>query len=73
MESTTYSLSPLWAAIWDEHRRVRAARAARRSLERDLAAFSSPGDVADLDALLRRHSEAETADIRGILAARRSS
>jgi hypothetical protein len=71
MESTSYSLGPLWTAIRDEHRRVRAARAARKSLESELAGYTSPGDLHDLDAILARYSEEETADIRSILAARR--
>ena len=40
----------------------RAARAARTSLERDLASYTSPGELNDLDAILDRHSEEETAD-----------
>ncbi len=71
MESTSYSLGPLWTAIKDGHQRVRAARAARKSLERDLANYTSPGDLNDLEAILSRYSEDETADIRSVLAGRR--
>jgi hypothetical protein len=71
MQSTAYSLRPRWAAIREELRVNRAARDARKSLERDLASYTSPGDLNDLDAMLARHSEEETADIRRILAARR--
>jgi hypothetical protein len=71
MESTSYSLGPLWTAISDEHRRVRAARAARKCLETELATYTSPGDLTDLDAILARYSEEETADFRGVLTARR--
>ena len=71
MESTSYSLGPLWTAIKDEHRRVRAARATRRSLERELAAYTSVGDLNDLEAILARYSEEETAGIRSVLTARR--
>jgi hypothetical protein len=71
MESTSYSLGPLWTAIKDERQRVRAARAARKSLERDLASYTSPGDLNDLEAILNRYSEDETADIRRVLADRR--
>ena len=73
MESTSYSLGALWTAIRDEHRRVQAARAARKSLETELASYTSPADLNDLDAILDRHSEEETADIRRILAARRAA
>ena len=51
----------------------RAARAARTSLERDLASYTSPADLNDLDAILDCHSGEETADIRRILAARRAA
>jgi hypothetical protein len=71
MQSTAYSLGPLWAAIRAELRDTRAARAARKSLERELASYTSPRDLADLDAILDRHGEQETADIRRVLDARR--
>jgi hypothetical protein len=71
MQSTTYSLGPLWAAIRAERRDTRAARATRKSLERELASYTSPRDLADLDAILDRHGEQETAGIRRILDARR--
>lgn len=48
-------------------------RAARRSLARDLATYTSPADLNELDAILSRHSEEESAEIRGILAALRAS
>jgi hypothetical protein len=51
----------------------RAARAARRSLERELSSYTSARDLNDLDAILDRYSEEETADIRRILAARRAA
>ena len=88
MENTTYELGPLLAEIRDGFRGMRAiraslraarredrraARAARDSLERDLASYTSPGDLNDLDAILDRYSDEETADIRRILAARRAA
>jgi hypothetical protein len=48
----------------------RAARAASACLERELASYTSPAELKELDAILQRHSEEETADIRRILAAR---
>jgi hypothetical protein len=86
MENTTYALRPLLAEIRDGFRGMRAiraclrsekrestraARAARRSLERELASYTSPGELSDLDAILERYSDEETADIRRIIAARR--
>ena len=73
MENTRHSLGRQWTVVREELRNARAARAARRSLERELASYTSPSDLNDLDAILDRHSEEETADIRRILAARRSA
>ena len=88
MQNTTYELGPLLAEIRDGFRGMRAiraslrasqredrraARAARTSLERDLASYTSPGDLNDLDAILDRYSDEDTADIRRILAARRAA
>jgi hypothetical protein len=70
MKITRYSPGPLWTSIRDDLRRARAARAARISLERELASYTSPSDLNDLEAILARHSEDETADIRRILAGR---
>jgi hypothetical protein len=71
MENTTQSLGRRWTAIRDEVRGARAARASRKSLERELAGYTSANDLNDLDAILDRHSEDETADIRRFLASRR--
>lgn len=65
-------VSPL-AAIRDELREAREARAARKALERDLASYTTQADLNDLDAILDRHTDEETADIRRILAGRRSA
>ena len=88
MQDTTSELDPLLAEIRGGFRGMRAiraslrasrredrraARAAHTSLERDLATYTSPGDLNDLDAILDRYSEEETADIRRILAARRAA
>jgi hypothetical protein len=51
----------------------RAAQATRRTLERELASFSTAADLNDMDAILKRYSEEETEEIRSILAARRAS
>jgi hypothetical protein len=61
------------AAIRDELREAREARAARKALERDLASYTTQADLNDLDAILDRHSDEETADIRRILAGRRTA
>lgn len=64
------SMTRTAAAIRDELREAREARAARKALERDLASYTRPADLNDIDAILDRHSDEETADIRRILAAR---
>jgi hypothetical protein len=51
----------------------RAAQEARRTLERELASFTTPADLTEMDAIVKRYSEEETEDIRSILAARRAS
>jgi hypothetical protein len=73
MERTSHSRRPLWVAIRDEFRGARAAHAARKSLEHELASYTSQRDLNDLDAILQRYREEETADIRRILAARRAA
>ena len=71
MEITTRSPAPLLATIREELRATRKARAARKALERELASYTSLRDLNDLDAILDRHNDQETAAIRRILAARR--
>jgi enoyl reductase-like protein len=71
MASATNLLSPTWNTIKDQMRDMREARAARKSLERELAVYTSEEDLNDIEAILGRYSDAETADIRRILAGRR--
>jgi hypothetical protein len=86
MDKPTYELRPLLAEVRDGYRDMRAmrtslrtakremmrtARAERKTLKRDLAGYTTPGDRADLEAILARYSDEETADIRKLLAARR--
>ena len=71
MENTTQPLARRWTAIREEVRGARAARASRKSLERELAGYTSASDLNDLDAIIGRYSEDETADIRRFLASRR--
>jgi hypothetical protein len=71
MESSTRTLGRRLVAIRDDIRESRDARAARKSLADDLATYRSQSDLNDLDAILDRYSDEETADIRRILATRR--
>jgi hypothetical protein len=58
-------------SIRERLRSTREARAARAKLADELASYTSAQDLNDLDAILDRYSDAETADIRRILAAQR--
>lgn len=46
----------------------RAERQERQRLESELAAFVTPADRLDLEAMLDRHSPEETREVRAILA-----
>jgi hypothetical protein len=70
VQDTRYSLGSLWAGIRAELRGVRADRAGRRALRRDLA-FAAPRDIIELEAIIERYPEDETADIRQVLRERR--
>jgi hypothetical protein len=59
---------PRWTALRGQFQHARDTRATRRALERELASYTSQSDLDDLHAILDRHSEAETAHIRRILA-----
>jgi hypothetical protein len=50
---------------------MRAARAERKALKHDLASYTTPRDLDDLEAILARYSEQETAGIRRLIAGRR--
>jgi hypothetical protein len=71
MSSATNLLSSTMTAIRDRQRDHRATRAAHKSLMRDLAPYTSPSDLNDLDAILARYSDTDTAEIRHILSGRR--
>jgi hypothetical protein len=45
----------------------RDARMKRRSLERQLASYTSESDRIELDAILSRHSAEETTELRSII------
>ncbi len=72
MQTATRSINSMWTTVRTQLRESRDAHAARASLARELASYSSPADLADLDAILDRYSDQETADIRRILATQRS-
>ena len=70
MPSAINLLSPPWIAVRRQLREIFTDRAESRLLERDLADYTSEKDLTDLGAILDRHSDTETGDIRRILGAR---
>jgi hypothetical protein len=66
MENRT-SLLPLWTAARDELRARRAERASRKTLERELASYTTPAEQNELDAILERYPADEVAEIRQII------
>lgn len=46
----------------------RAERAVRHELERELAAYSTPRERQELEAILERYSPEETREVRAVLA-----
>ena len=52
---------------------IRETRAARRTLQHELASYTTQSELNDLDATRDRHSDEETADIRRFLATRRAA
>ena len=72
MQTATRPLTSLWTTVRTQLRDSRVAHAARAALAHELASYNSPSDLDDLDAILDRYSDQETADIRRILATQRS-
>lgn len=54
-------------------RDVRESYIERRNLRRELAAYTTEDDLNDIEAALERHTDAETEDIRRILANQRAT
>ncbi len=73
MQTATRPLTFLWTTVRTQLRDSRDAHAARAALERELASYNSPADLNDLHAILDRHSDRETAEIRRILASQHSA
>jgi hypothetical protein len=61
---------PRWTALRGQFEHARDTRATRRALERELATYTSQSDLDDLHAMLDRHPDHQTAEIRRILARR---
>jgi hypothetical protein len=61
------SLSPLWTAARDDLRSRRASRAARETLVRELASYSTPAEENELDAILDRADPDAADEIRRMI------
>ena len=70
MPLITHPRTPLWTALRGHLQHTREARATHKALERELASYTSQSDLDDLHAILDRHTPAQTAEIRRILARR---
>ncbi len=57
----------LWTTVSDDLRERRQARAARRTLERELATYTTPAEVEDLLGAMRGRDDAESDAIRDLL------
>ena len=57
----------LVATVRDELRERREARAARRTLERELASYNTPSEVSDLLGVLAGQDDAASQEIRDIV------
>ena len=72
--STETTQAPTFlAAVLEQARTRRAQRAERRRLERELATYTTAAELDDLAAILDRHSDAEAAPVREILARHRAA
>jgi hypothetical protein len=67
METATRTIGRRLTAIRDS----REARATRKALQQELSSYTSASELNDLEAILDRYSDEETADIRRLLVARR--
>jgi hypothetical protein len=72
MASATTLLSPTFTTIRGQLRQLRETHSERKSLERELSSYTSESDLNDLEAILDRYSDADTAAIRRILSGRRN-
>ena len=61
------NLTTIWTSTRDDLRTRRERRAEGRRLERELAAYSSPADRAELDAILSRHPAEVVAPLEDII------
>jgi hypothetical protein len=73
METATRTIGRRLTAIRGDRRGTREARAARKALQQELSSYTTMSELNDLEAILDRYSDEETADIRRFLATRRAA
>ena len=61
------SLSQLWTAARDDLSNRRASRASRKTLERELASYTTPAEQNELNAILDRANPDAAAKIRPMI------
>lgn len=61
------NLTNIWTSTRDDLRTRREQRVETRRLQRELAAYSSPSDRAELDAILSRHPADVVAPLEDII------
>jgi hypothetical protein len=68
-QSTTTSRRPLqlWTSVRDELRERRQTRTERRSLERELSAYTTPAEIDDLLAVIENEDSLAADQVRAIL------
>jgi hypothetical protein len=68
-QSTTTSRRSLqlWTSVRDELRERRQTRTERRSLERELSAYSTPAEIDDLLAVIENEDSLAADQVRAIL------
>ncbi|HWG62741.1 MAG TPA: hypothetical protein VG253_13610 [Streptosporangiaceae bacterium] len=71
MPNSVSLLGPPWAVLRTQFRYFLQSRSGQTALERELADFTTDSDRLEVDAIINRHSDAVTADIRRILGAQR--
>ena len=71
MQSAPSLLPPSLTGIRSQLRDMRQSRTKQKSLVRDLATYTAPNDLQELDAIFDRYSDTVTEHLRRILAAQR--
>jgi hypothetical protein len=71
MNSAPSLPNPSRTGLRSQLRAMRQSRAKQKSLTRELAAYTAPNDLQELDAILDRYSDTVTEHLRRILAAQR--